>query len=77
MLWVSAADDANHALALNHLAVLTDRLDAAAYFHKKAPMDAQNPLGFPRGRNSELAFENTRPGDPSQLAVVPEFTQVP
>ena len=67
VLGVSRADDANHALALYHLAVLTDRLDAAAYFHKKAPMDAQIPLGRPRGGNSELAFEITGLMKRSQL----------
>jgi len=73
VLGISRADDANHALALDHLAVLTDRLDAAAYLHNKAPMDVQIPLE-PLGRQgisgfSELAFKNTEALEASQLAV--------
>ncbi len=34
MLWIALADDASHAVALDNLAVLTDRLHAAADFHK-------------------------------------------
>ena len=72
MLGVSRADDANHALALDHLAVLTNWLDAAAYFHKKAPMDVQIPRGPFEGlgafrKFSELAFENTEAVEASQL----------
>jgi len=72
VLGVSRADDANHALALDHLAVLTDWLDAAAYFHKKAPMDVQIPRGPFDGlgafrKFSELAFENTEAVEASQL----------
>jgi hypothetical protein len=72
VLGVSRADDANHALALDHLAVLTDWLDAAAYFHKKAPMDVQIPRGPFYGlgafrKFSELAFENTEAVEASQL----------
>lgn len=71
MLGVSRADDANHALALDHLAVLTDGFDAAAYFHLHAPMDVQIPCE-PCGHQgisgfSELAFKNTEALEPSQL----------
>ena len=34
MLRIALADDANDAVALDHLAVLTDRLYAAADFHE-------------------------------------------
>jgi hypothetical protein len=34
MLGVALADDASHAVALDNLAVLTDRLHACANFHK-------------------------------------------
>jgi len=33
MLGIALADDASHAVALDNLAVLTDRLHAAADFH--------------------------------------------
>jgi hypothetical protein len=33
MLWIALADDASHAVALDNLAVLTDRLHAATDFH--------------------------------------------
>ncbi len=33
MLRIALADDANHAVALDHLAVLANRLDAATNFH--------------------------------------------
>jgi hypothetical protein len=44
VLWISAANDPNHALALDHLAVLADRLDAASNFHLHL-LDVQSPLG--------------------------------
>ena len=73
MLGVSRTDDANHALALDHLAVLTDWLDAAAYLHKKAPLDVQIPRGLFIGRRisgfSELALENTEAFEASQLTL--------
>ena len=34
MLWIALADDANHAVALDNLAVLANRLYAAADFHR-------------------------------------------
>ena len=34
MLGVALADDASHAVALDNLAMLADRLHARAYFHK-------------------------------------------
>jgi hypothetical protein len=37
VLRVALADDADHALALDHLAVLTDRFDARTYLHKNSP----------------------------------------
>jgi hypothetical protein len=76
VLWISAANDPNHALALDHLAVLADRLDAASYFHKKAPMDVQSPLEpawKAAGKNSVLAFENTEPSKRSQLNELPQL----
>jgi hypothetical protein len=71
VLGVSRADDANHALALDHLAVLTDGFYAAAYLHNKAPMDVQIPR-WPCGHwgisgFSELAFKNTEAFQASQL----------
>jgi hypothetical protein len=33
VLWIALADDASHAVALDNLAVLADRLHAAADFH--------------------------------------------
>ena len=75
MLGVSRADDANHALALDHLAVLANRLDAAAYFHeKKLLWTCRFPFpAFSRGFGisgfSELALENTEPKGASQLGV--------
>jgi len=56
MLWVSAADDANHALALNHLAVLTDRLDAAAYFHKKSSYGRAKSPWVPAGKEFRVSL---------------------
>jgi hypothetical protein len=38
MLWIALADDASHAVALDNLAVLADRLDAAADFHENTIM---------------------------------------
>jgi hypothetical protein len=37
VLWIALADNASHALSLDDLAVLTDRLDAAANFHVLFP----------------------------------------
>src|SRR5690606_28705931 len=37
VLGIAAADDSCHAVPLDHLAVLTNRLDAAADFHGRAP----------------------------------------
>jgi hypothetical protein len=58
VLWIALADDASHALSLDDLAVLTDRLHAAANFHDPTPYDvgkrAEALQFFPR-----LAFENT------------------
>jgi hypothetical protein len=58
MLWIALADDASHALSLDDLAVLTDRLHAAANFHVQLPTRwakrAEALQIFPR-----LAFENT------------------
>jgi len=34
MLGIAAADDPDHALALDHLAMLADRLDTTTYFHE-------------------------------------------
>jgi hypothetical protein len=68
VLGVSRADDANHALALDHLAVLTDGFYAAAYLHNKAPMDVQIPQAAGGFRGfSELAFKNTEAFEASQL----------
>src|SRR5579884_4071206 len=36
MLGVALADDASHAVALDNLAVLTDRLHACANFHRRS-----------------------------------------
>jgi hypothetical protein len=55
VLWISAANDPNHALALDHLAVLADRLDAASYF-PTAPYVRANPRVWSEGF-LELAFE--------------------
>jgi hypothetical protein len=74
VLGVSRADDANHALALDHLAVLTDWLDAAAYFHKELLWTCTSPTAavFAGGLGisgiSELALENTEAFRASQLA---------
>jgi len=43
VLRVALADDADHALALDHLAVLTDWFDAAAYFHSKLLWTCEHP----------------------------------
>src|SRR6266550_3053601 len=56
MLGVSFANDSNHALALDHLAMLTDWFDAAAYFHKNSYGTCKSPR-LSRGGFSELAFE--------------------
>ena len=37
VLWIALADDASHALSFDDLAVLTDRLHAAANFHVQLP----------------------------------------
>jgi hypothetical protein len=73
VLWISAADDPNHALALDHLAVLADRLDAASYFHKKSSYGRAKSPRETAGKNSELAFENTNPSKRSQLNELPQF----
>jgi hypothetical protein len=73
VLGVSRANDANHALALDHLAVLADRLDAASYFHKSSYGRAKSSRVTPGG-NSELAFENTEGRKRSQLNELPFFT---
>lgn len=39
MLRVALADDASHAVALDNLAVLTDRLHACANFHRRSETD--------------------------------------
>ena len=55
VLWISAANDPNHALALDHLAVLADRLDAASYFHKKSSYGrAKSPRAGLIGRGEEF-----------------------
>jgi len=36
MLGIALADDASHAIALDNLAMLADRLDAAADFHERS-----------------------------------------
>ena len=66
MLGVSRADDANHALALDDLAVLTYRLDAAANFHLHLLWTRKIPQMWGFERISELAFENTEPVEASQ-----------
>jgi hypothetical protein len=43
MLWIALADDASHAVALDNLAVLTDRLHAAADFHETT-IDAKREI---------------------------------
>ena len=58
MLWIALADDAHHALALDHLAVLTDWFDAAANFHEDSDVRAKLPARRGEGI-SELAFEIT------------------
>jgi len=73
VLWISAADDPNHALALDHLAVLADRLDAASYFHKKSSYGRAKSPRMAAGKNSELAFENTNPSKRSQLNELPQL----
>jgi hypothetical protein len=42
MLGVALADDASHAVALDNLAVLTDRLHAAADFHRALQSNDDN-----------------------------------
>ena len=37
VFWIAAANDASHALSLDDLAVLTDRLHAATNFHVQLP----------------------------------------
>src|SRR5215204_2721829 len=39
MLWVALANDPGHTAAFHHSAVLTDRLHAAADFHRGAPVE--------------------------------------
>jgi hypothetical protein len=57
MLWIALADDASDALALDDLAVLANRLDAASYFQFwYSPIDVQIP-GSLRARGiSEVAL---------------------
>jgi hypothetical protein len=43
VLGIALADDASHAVALDNLAVLTDRLDAAADFHETT-IDAKREI---------------------------------
>ena len=73
VLWISAANDPNHALALDHLAVLADRLDAASYFHKKSSYGRAKSPREAGGKNSELAFENTEGPKRSQLNELAHF----
>src|SRR5438105_866126 len=42
MLGVALADDASHAVAFHNLAVLADRLDAAANFHRALRSNGKN-----------------------------------
>ena len=49
VLGVSLADDAHHSGALDHLAVLTNWFDAAAYFHKCSYRRANIPAGRGEG----------------------------
>src|SRR5687767_12378290 len=42
MLGIALADDASHAVALHDLAMLADRLHAAANFHRRAPVERRN-----------------------------------
>jgi len=46
VLGIPTADDPDDALTLDHFAVLTDRLDAAAYFHKSSYGRANSPARF-------------------------------
>jgi hypothetical protein len=50
VLWIALADDASHALPFDDLAVLTDRLHAAANFHVLLPTrcwkEGRSPLNF-------------------------------
>ena len=45
VLRVSLANDPGDAVALDHLAVLANRLHAAAYFH--VPLQVSSDVGFP------------------------------
>ena len=49
MLGVALADDAHDALALDHLAMLTNWFDAAANFHGDSDVRAKLPAGAGRG----------------------------
>ena len=67
MFWIALADDASHALSFDDLAVLTDRLDAAANFHvppRQCWNDRERDQIF-----SESAFENTREMGSKQVVV--------
>jgi hypothetical protein len=55
MFWIALADNASHALSFDDLAVLTDRLDAAANFHACSTIERKNPQNAVRGI-SELAL---------------------
>jgi hypothetical protein len=48
VFWIALADDASHALPLDDLAVLADRLHAATNFHVQLPplmgIEGVNPL---------------------------------
>jgi hypothetical protein len=58
VLWIALADDASHALSFDDLAVLTNRLDAAANFHVQLPTRwAKRAEALQK--TSRLAFENT------------------
>jgi hypothetical protein len=65
VLGVALADDAHNALALDHLAVLTNWFDAAANFHGDSDVRAKLPAWRGEGF-SELAFEITGFSDRNQ-----------
>ncbi len=55
MFWIALADDASHALSLDDLAVLTDRLDAAANFHDNSRSIAKEGRSPPKISEVSLA----------------------
>jgi hypothetical protein len=48
VFWIALADDASHALSFDDLAVLTDRLDAAANFHDNSRSIANGGISPPK-----------------------------